>query len=312
MIELPTVTLSTTQTTFVASAQPDTNFSVYPVLYTGTDVSFQNCISFLKFELPVLPVTSVDSALLQLSVIVKTGTAPSPVVVNRVTSALDTSTVTYNTQPAFAATPSQIDVIPSDLYNAVQIDVTALVNQWLSGTDPNYGFALTNSDATTLVQFATDNIVYEPYFPKLILNYSNAPLEPTGGIQAHLLSAPGALLADNANIVFDIVDINQSSDISYDSETGEFEISAEGNYYITWWVTTDGSEGPVNMVFSVVVNGTPVSTGNSPIVTGQVMGDVLITVEAAPVTVTLENKTGAGIVFANINVQAGITILKMG
>lgn len=308
---MPTVTLNTTQTTFVSSAQPNNNFSFYPLLYTGTDPQFQNCISFLKFILPDLPVTSVDSAILELSVIVKTGVAPSPVVVNRVTSPLDTSTVTYTTQPTFVATPSTVDVTTADLYTTVEIDVTELVNQWLDGTYPNYGFALTNSDGTTLVQFATNNIIYEPYFPRLVINYSTAPSLPIAGTLVQLQGTPATIIADDATVMFDTVIIDQSPSISYNADTGEFTLSATGNYYISWWVTTDGSAGPVNMVFSVEVGGTPVSAGNSPIVTGQVSGDALITVETAPAVVTLVNSTGADVLYGNIGVQANIMILKL-
>lgn len=169
---MPAMTLNIPDTTFVSSAQPNNNLSFYPLIYTGTDPSFQNSIGFLQITLPVLPVTKVDSAFLELSVIVKSGATPSPVVVNRVTAPLDTATVTYNTRPAFLATASQIAITPADLYSTVQIDITELMNDWLSGTFPNYGIALTNTDGTTVVEFGTNHIVYEPYFPKLVLNYS--------------------------------------------------------------------------------------------------------------------------------------------
>jgi len=308
---MPTVTLNTTQTTFVSSAQPNNNFSFYPLLYTGTDPGFLDCISFLKFTLPDLPVAAVDSAFLELSVIVKTGVAPSPVVVNRVTAPLDTGTVTYTTQPAFVATPSMVNVTTADLYTAVSIDVTELVNQWLDGTYPNYGFALTNSDGTTLVQFATNNIVWEPYFPRLVLNYSITPAQPIGGIQAQLQGSGATIIADGATVLFDTVLLEQSPNISYNAGTGEFTLSAAGNYYVSWWVATDGSAGPVNMVFAVEVGGTPVAAGNAPIVTGQVSGDALITVETAPAVVTLVNATGADVGYASTGVQANITILEL-
>ena len=179
---MPTVTLNIPNTTFVSSAQPDNNLSSYPLLYTGTDPSFQECISLLQIALASLPVAAVDSALLQLSVIVKSGVAPSPVVVNKVTAPFSTTSVTYNTRPSFAATPSQVNVAASDLYTTIQIDVTALVNEWLAGTSENNGIALTNSDGSTIVQFGTNNIVYEPYFPKLVLTYSSAPAEPNTAI----------------------------------------------------------------------------------------------------------------------------------
>ena len=82
--------------------------------------------------------------MLQLAVIVKTGAEPSTIVVNRVTSPFDASTVTYNTLPPFVATSSQISIDTSDLYTIVEIDITTLVNQWLSGTVDNNGIALTN------------------------------------------------------------------------------------------------------------------------------------------------------------------------
>jgi hypothetical protein len=174
---MPTMTLNIPDTTFVSSAQPDNNLSFYPLMYVGTDPSFQDCISLLQITLPSLPVTQVDSAVLKLSVIVKSGATPSPIAVNKVTSLFSTASVTYDTRPTYTATTSQTNVATSDLYTAVQIDVTAVVNSWMNGTSPNMGIALTNTDGTTVVEFATNNIVYEPYFPQLTLTYSSSPAE---------------------------------------------------------------------------------------------------------------------------------------
>ncbi len=177
---MPTVTFNISQTTFVAPIQPNNNFSFYPLINTGTDAGFGNSIGLLKFPLPQLPVSSVDSATLNLAVITKSGPAPSPVVVNKVTSAFDAATVTYATKPAFTATSSQYAVSQSDLYKTIHLDITSLVNEWLSGTAVNNGIALTNPDGTTLVQFATNNIVYEPYFPTVTITYSQSPVVNTG------------------------------------------------------------------------------------------------------------------------------------
>jgi C1q domain-containing protein len=308
MTSMPTVVLNTSQTTFVSSAQPNNNLSFYPVMYVGTDATYQTSIGLLKFDLSSLPVSSVDSAILELTVIQKTGASPSPVTVNRVTSPLDTSTVTYNTLPTYVATATQVNVTAADLFTAVSFDITALVNGWLNGTYDNNGIALTNSDGTTVVQFATNNIVYEPYFPRLVVQYTAGT---GGGIQAQLINSPGAFLDDDATVVFDTVITNQTSGITYNMETGEFTISAAGNYYISWWTTTDGSAGPVNMVFALNADGSPVAEGNSPIVTGQVNGDALLTVAETPVVITLTNTSGASISYGNINVQANITIFKL-
>jgi len=190
---MATVTVSIPDTTFVSSAQPDNNFSFYPLIFTGQDTSFQNCLGYMNISLPSLPVTMVDSAKLKLSVIVKTGVSPSPIVVNRVTEMFSTSAITYNTQPSSAATTSSINIASSDLYQTVELDITMLVNQWLNGIYQNYGIELQNTDGVTLVEFATNNIVYQPYFPTLELTYSSAPVIESSAIcfcyaqLAHLL-----------------------------------------------------------------------------------------------------------------------------
>jgi hypothetical protein len=204
---MPSVTINLPNTTFVSSAMPDNNNSFYPLLYTGTDPNFLNCISLMEVELPTLPVTAVDSAILQLTVIAKSGDIPSPVVVNKVTSPFTAATVTYNTLPSFTPTSSQILITTEDLYKAVEIDVTSLVNEWLSGMSPNHGIALTNNDGTTIVQFASNKIVYEPYFPKLTLTYSEAPADTTGSNfsyaqLAHVIEQLIALYPTNVFTVF--------------------------------------------------------------------------------------------------------------
>jgi len=143
------------------------------------------------------------------------------------------------------------------------------------------------------------------------------PIGPTApspfiqGIQAQLQDSAGEIVADSMNIIFDTIIINQSANISYNSATGEFTISEPGNYYIAWWITTDGTDGPVNVAFTVTVNGSPVSLANSPVTTGQVNGDALITVAALPAIITLVNQTGGIVALASTVVQANITIFSV-
>nr|WP_319489552.1 DNRLRE domain-containing protein [uncultured Caproiciproducens sp.] len=170
---MPSISINIPNTTFVSSSLPNNNMNFYPVMYIGTDPSYQSCNGLLQFALPALPVTSVDSAVVQFSLIAKDQAEPSVVVVNRATSSFSTSTVTYNTQPTYTATASQVSVNQSDLYQRVSIDITSLVNNWLAGTYVNDGIVLTCSGGA--VQFATNAIVYEPYFPTLTLTYSSTP-----------------------------------------------------------------------------------------------------------------------------------------
>ncbi len=306
---MATLTLLTTGTTFVSSLIPDLNLSSSAVIVAGTDPVYLNSISFLKFDLSSIPVESVTSAVLRLFVFAKTGSLPSPIVVNRVTADFDINTVTFNTIPPFVATGSTTEVSEDEVLQFVEIDVTDLVNQWLNGTFPNFGIALTIPGGTS-VQFGGKPVGAD-FEPQLVVEFTNGTEGALQGIQAQLQGSPGAIIAGGNNVIFDTIINDQSENISYDAATGEFTISSAGNYYVNWWVTTDGSAGPVNMIFGVTAGGNTITQGNSPIVTGQVKGDAFITVSEAPVTVTLVNQTGADVVYANIPVQANITILTV-
>jgi hypothetical protein len=196
---MATIIVDSTESTFVTSLLPNTNFSTNPLLITGTDPVFLSSVSFIKFVLPVLPVTSVNSAILRLYLIVKNGAAPSPVVVNRVTTPFNTATVTFNTQPSFVATSSQLNITTADVLNFVQIDVTSLINSWLNGTFTNAGIALTDSDGTTSVQFASSNFS-EFYVPKLILDFTEGP---TGGTILSGVGAPTCAIGNTGDLYAD-------------------------------------------------------------------------------------------------------------
>jgi len=132
-----------------------------------------------------------------------------------------------------------------------------------------------------------------------------------GGIQAELTNAGGTTIADGDNVLFNTVLNDQSSNISYDAATGEFTLAQPGNYLISWWVGTDGAGPAVNVSFAVAVNGVPYSTASSPIVSGQLSGDALVTVGAAPSVVSLVNVTTEGVFVPTTPVQANIVITEI-
>ena len=91
--------------------------------------------------------------------------------------------------------------------------------------------------------------------------------------------------------------IDQSVNISYNAVNGEFTLAAVGNYYVDWWVAINGAGLALTSSFGIVVNaGTPI-LGSSPLVVDEVSGNALITVAAAPATLTLDNTTGDIITF---------------
>jgi hypothetical protein len=224
------ITVNIDEATFVSSTLPDTNFSTSPVIYTGTEATFGDCISYLKFTIPPLPVTSVTSALLNLAVIVKTGDSPSPVVVNRVTSNFDIGTVTYNMQPTFEATASAVDVTTEDVLNVIKIDVTNLVNQWLNGTYENMGIALTNTDGMTAVAFTTNEIMYEPFFPVLVITYSETPPVDEAEPYAYIFNNEQQIINVDEPVLF-----NQNGallNISHNVGEGKITIEKDGTYAV--------------------------------------------------------------------------------
>jgi uncharacterized protein (DUF2141 family) len=108
-------------------------------------------------------------------------------------------------------------------------------------------------------------------------------------------------------VLFDTLN-NSGSSISYDPATGLFTITRPGDYNVAWWVDTDGAGPATSVSFSVEVNGVPYSTASSPIVSGQLSGDALVTLNMVPATISLVNVTGDDVFVPAIPVQAGIVI----
>ena len=285
---MPTVSVAIPDTTFVTSSQPAQNFSFYPLMYVGNDAGFMNCISLMEIDLPPLPVTTVDKAVLKLSVIVKTGTDPSPIVVNRVTSPFDVAAVTFNTLPDYETITSQINIDISDLYTIIEIDITEFVNQWLNGIYPNYGIALTNPDGVTLVQFGTNNIVYEPYFPKLEITYSDTPVPPpTDNAYGYIYDTTEQIVPQNADVKFS----NNGALLGIIHETGTAPIIIESAGIYAVWYTVIASN---HNQFTLFRNGNPVpgSTNGTENTYTPYSGMVIINAAAGD-QLTLKNYTSA-------------------
>lgn len=127
------------------------------------------------------------------------------------------------------------------------------------------------------------------------------------GIQAELVGAGGGTIPDGTNVLFDTLN-NQGSSISYNPATGLFTITSRGDYNVAWWVATDGAGPATSVSFAVEVNGVPYSTASSPIVSGQLSGDALVSITMVPATISLVNVTGDDVFVPTIPVQAGIVI----
>ena len=131
------------------------------------------------------------------------------------------------------------------------------------------------------------------------------------GLQAQLATAGGTTIANGAPVIFNTVRNAISSNISYNSLTGEFTINTAGNYYITWWVAVNGTQGLPNIAFAIGVNGANLFIGNAPVATGQVTGNALLSLIAEPVTITLNNVSGGAVALASTEIQADIVFIKL-
>ena len=99
--------------------------------------------------------------------------------------------------------------------------------------------------------------------------------------------------------------------INYSVVTGQFTITAPGNYYVTWWVATDGAGPAITIDFGVSLNGGAAVIGSTPALTGQLNGSALIVVGAAPATVELVNVTGETVFIPDTTVQANMLIVEV-
>ncbi len=307
------VVLTVSQNTFVSSAQPKDNFSYHPLLYAGKDEIFENCIGLLKFDFTTIAANSVDSAYLQLAVISKTVPGIDTIIVNRVTESFDASYVTYDTFPTIEATSSQVDITSEDLYKTIHIDVTQLVNDWLGGIYVNNGLALTNSAANTLIQFGSDNIIWEPYFPKLILNYTVIAPEATIAY-GYVYNTGNQSITPESSVPFSNNGIMHG--VSHTAGSGSVSLDEPGTYAV--WFSVNGQRPSQFALFlnnnmvpgSTYSVGLPSSSSNS--------GMAVISAQAGDI-LTVRNHNSLEPIILNyrlsgteINVTASLLILKVG
>ena len=131
------------------------------------------------------------------------------------------------------------------------------------------------------------------------------------GLQAQYQDAEVATLADGDAIPFNTVINNQSPDMTLNAGTGEITITAPGNYYVSWWVSVDGSTVATFITFSLELDGTALSSSATPLLTDQLTGSDLITVTTTPAVLTLNNATGNDIFTGNTAIQANIAVVQL-
>jgi hypothetical protein len=132
--------------TSVSTARPSTNFGTLANLYVGNGNS-----ALLQFDLSTLPAGTISSQIAHatLTVFVNRVNAAGSVTLSPATSAWSESSVTSSTAPSVGATSSIFLASASGQY--VTLDVTALVQGWITTPATNFGFALTSDTANLLL-----------------------------------------------------------------------------------------------------------------------------------------------------------------
>jgi hypothetical protein len=131
------------------------------------------------------------------------------------------------------------------------------------------------------------------------------------GMQVQYSTAEPSTIADGTVIPFNSVINNQSPDLTLNAANGEITIAVPGNYYVNWWIAVDGSTVAPTITFSLALDGTPVSSAATPILSTQLTGADFITVAAAPSVLTLANATGNDIFLSSTTVQANLVIIQL-
>lgn len=142
------------------------------------------------------------------------------------------------------------------------------------------------------------------------------PANLLSGLQVQLQGSSRGSIGNGSNVLFDTTISAPSSVITYSPGLGNFNITQSGNYYISWWVNVDGAQASEFINFGIRITnggtGGPIlATSPSSLVTLQLNGSALVTVETTPFIFGLFNNTGATASFGATPVQANLTIIQI-
>jgi len=171
--------LPATADSFVTSSSPATNYGTSSVLAVGPGTA-----TYLGFDLSSLPPgATVQKATLVL--FADSVTSSGRFDLFAVSENWTESSITYEHQPGHGATllPGGRPVISAaTLGQYVSVDVTSTVQQWASGSLPNYGFKLTLFTATGSFGFDSKENTLTSHQPQLIVELAGeqGPAGPQG------------------------------------------------------------------------------------------------------------------------------------
>ncbi|MFB7275297.1 DNRLRE domain-containing protein [Streptomyces sp. NPDC056244] len=185
----PSSTLAVTTDTWVQNPDyPDSQVGSQELKSGTYDGGVDTARSFLKFNTAAFTGKHITSATMSLYSYYSStcATTGPPTEVRRITTPLDTTTVTWATRPSTTATGAANNTghwgydasCPANWSNW---NLTSIVQAWADGT-ANYGVQVNSTDekdSTTWRRFRSANYTTAGFAPKLVVNYNSYPGQAT-------------------------------------------------------------------------------------------------------------------------------------
>ena len=170
-----------TDDSYTASSSPTSNYGTQPSLIVMPGVN-----AYIRFDLTALPSglkgSNVSKATVRLNIngVTTSGTFD----VYEVTKSWTEGTITYNNAPPLGTKVNSGVTIPTSKRNFIDVDMTQAVQDWLSGTQANYGITLVPSSGSSIsVSFDTKENTSTSHDPELSVVLVSAGPQGQQGLQ---------------------------------------------------------------------------------------------------------------------------------
>ncbi|MHB8216259.1 MAG: Kelch repeat-containing protein [Candidatus Sulfotelmatobacter sp.] len=179
-LSLAAAQIPATDDSYTASSNPNSNYGAQSAL----DVIGPGVNSYIRFDLTALPAgltgANVSKATVRLNVngVTTAGTFD----VYEVTKSWTEGAITYSNAPALGTKVNGAVMIPTSKRNFIDVDVTQALQDWLNGTQGNYGIALVPSSGSSIsVSFDSKENTSSSHDPELTVSLISAgPQGPAG------------------------------------------------------------------------------------------------------------------------------------
>lgn len=157
-----------------SSAQATSKFGLWPSMTVRQGGVGPIQRSYARFELSALPAApTVQKAILRLFVLATV--TPGTIEVVPVVETWDEATISAATSPLLGAPVASFTVSSADALHFIDVDLTALVQDWASGAADNYGIALRGVESGPVnVAFETKEAVAFSHAPELEVALASA------------------------------------------------------------------------------------------------------------------------------------------